>query len=149
MFLSIEKQLKKKRFKKKGGILYEWIIYGLCLLALYSFYTYVGPFFMNLIKRGGAGDEAKQISQQVVAYSALRRDGKLPPTLEVLLDDTAIAASDSTDGTAYGKFLSKTGRWVDGKIIDPWGVEYEYIQNADGTGSISSVGGDKEITVHF
>lgn len=141
--------LPKKGLKRKGGVLYEWIIYGLCLLVLYSLYTFVGPFFIDLMKRGGAGDEAKQIAQQVVAYKSLRRDGKLPANLEVLLEDTAIPASDSADGSAYGKFLSKTGRWVDGKIVDPWGVEYEYVQNTDGTGTISSVGGDKSITVNF
>lgn len=144
MFLKFE-----KRSKKKGGILYEWIIYGLCALVLYGLYQMVGPFFVNLVKRGGAGDEAKYIAQQVVAYSSLRRDGKLPANLEVLLEDTAIPASESSDGSSYGKFLSKTGKWSDGKVVDPWGVEYEYVQNSDGTGTISSVGGDKEITVNF
>lgn len=144
MFLRFE-----KKTKRKGGILWEWIIYGLCALVLYTLYQNIGPSVMNLVRRGGAGDEAKQISQQVVAYANLRLDGKLPTNLEVLLEDAAIPASESVDGAAYGKFLSKTGRWSDGKVVDPWGVEYEYVQNSDGTGSISSVGGDKVITINF
>jgi len=153
MFLTAEKYLTleapRVKFKQKGGILYEILIYGFCLLLIAYFYNDIGTFFTNITKRAGAGDEAKQIAQQVVAYSIIRKDGKLPPNLEILLEDTAIPASDSYDGIAYGKFLQKTGRWADGKVVDPWGVEYEYTKNADDTGKITSVGGEKEITIYF
>ena len=147
--LHVEEKLKGIKIKKRGSILTEWIVYGICFLVVASFLTIAGSAVINFIRTSTATSEMRQIADEVVSYSGLRRDGQLPASLDILLDDAAISASDSVSGQEYGKFLPKQGRWEGGKVLDPWNVEYEYTANSDGTGKIVSTGSGKNIERDF
>ncbi len=149
MLLYIEKKVSNMTFKKRGSQLYEWIISGICYLILAAALLVVGSKVISFFKTSIATTEMRQISDQALSYSGLRKDGQLPANLEILLDDVAISASDSVSGQEYGNFLQKKGRWEGGKVLDPWNAEYEYTANTDGSGKIISNGSGKNIEVDF
>lgn len=137
------------KYKKRGSVLYELIIYGICLLVIAAAIIMAGSKIISFVKTSTATTEMHQIADQTVSYSGLRKDGQLPANLEVLLDDVSILAADSVSGQSYGNFLQKKGRWEGGQVVDPWNVEYEYTPNSDGSGKIISTGSGKSIEVDF
>lgn len=138
------------RYKARGGIIWEIIIYAICFLILSAVVVASGAAIINLVKTSQTKSEMSLIAEQCQNYSGLRKDGKLPSSLGILLNDTAITASESITGQPYGKFLSnKNSRWAGGQVVDMWDTEYEYTANADGSGSIISTGSGTSIELDF
>lgn len=147
--MCIEKNYGLGKYKKKGSVLYELIIYGICLLVIAAAIIFAGSKVISFVKTSTATTEMHQIADQAASYSGLRKDGKLPSNLEILLDDVSITAADSVSGQEYGNFLQKKGRWEGGKVVDPWNIAYEYTANSDGSGKIVSTGSGKNIELNF
>jgi hypothetical protein len=146
----VEKNMPLSRHKARGGIIWEIIIYAICFLILSAAVVASGAVVINLVKTSQTKSEMSLIAEQCQNYSGLRKDGKLPANLEILLNDTAITAGESITGQAYGNFLSnKNSRWSGGQVVDMWDTEYEYTANSDGTGSIISTGSGTSIEVDF
>ncbi|MBP2629483.1 MAG: hypothetical protein H6Q70_111 [Firmicutes bacterium] len=148
---NIIKGKEKKNFKVPGlGLQLDAV--GWCIVVIIIAGIVLGTIFSlrQTAKISATKLELGQIQSAVVQYEGTRIDGQPPANLEVLLSDPSIAAADAIDSIEHGAFLPTSNtRWSSGSVTDLWGVAYEYVVNADNTGTITSTGSGKRIPISF
>lgn len=147
MVLAVEN---KKRFKIPG-IGLQLDATGWCIVIMIIAAIVIGGIFAlrTSAKVASTKLELGEIQTAVIQYEGLRTDGQPPSTLDALFSNPSIAASDAIDNVDHDPFLPQKARWAAGKVTDLWGKEYQYTVNADNTGTITSVGSGKSISVDF
>jgi hypothetical protein len=111
------------KIKKKGGILYEWVIYGLCLLFLAGFAS------QNINNDKKSTDVSVALSRAAVLGGRISeyhmQIGEYPNSL-----------SDLT------KTIGQYGSWVKKIDKDPWGNDFVYMHDETDGYAIFSLGKD-------
>lgn len=141
----------KNRMKVKG-IGLQLDATGWCIVILIIASIVLGAIFVmrDSSKVASTKLELGQIQNAVIQYEGLRIDGQPPASLNILLNSPSISSSDSIDGLQHDAFLPTTNtRWAAGQVTDIWNQGYTYTVNADKTGTISSVGSGKTISINF
>jgi len=144
--------LKKRKAVKIPGIGLQLDAVGWCIVIM-IIAAIVGGTIFSLRKSAKIAStklELGQIQSAVVQYEGVRTDGQPPATLEVLLSDPSVSASEAIDSIDHGAFLPTSNtRWSSGTVTDMWGTAYEYTVNSDNTGTITSSGSGSNISIGF
>ena len=135
-------KITKFKTKKHGWVTWEIMLGVILVLVLIGGMVYKFPEIRNSTNRSAAFQDMQTIRTLVISYAGFRKDGRPPATLETLATSPSISADEAVDGADHGAFLDLSKRSTSsGQILDPWGNEYEYTVNSDGSGSIISTGG--------
>lgn len=144
--------LKRRRTKKNGfGLQLDalgWTIVVLIIAAI----VLLAVFQLRQAARiAGTKLEMSQIEDAVVQYEGLRNDGKNLDSLDTLLQDPCIQASNAIDSVDHNALLPSTNnRWANGSIVDMWGTAYEYSYDATTQiHTLTSTGSGNNITINF
>lgn len=155
MIITVEKylqNLKERKRIKVPGLGLQLDAVGWCIVVMIIAAIVLGTIFAlrNSAKVASTKLELGQIQAAVIQYEGLRTDGQPPASLDVLLSSPTISATDAIDSMDHDAFLpSANTRWAAGKVIDLWNTEYQYTVNADKTGTVTSIGSGKSITINF
>lgn len=143
---------RKRRTIKLGGFAFQidgmtWFILALFILAI----AIAGlAQYRNSGKISSQKVELTTLRDAIYQYQSIRIDGAAPATLDQLIADPSISANQAIDGINHGAFIAPNGRWQSsGAVVDMWGAAYTYSVNADGSGSITSTGSGKNISIDF
>lgn len=142
-----DSQLTKKGFISAELTLCIIVILILMYAAFVSF-----PEAKNNANRATAQQDLRTFKSAIVSYAGLANDSKPPANLGQLIADPSLSAEDAIDGVDHGPFLDKKKNWTtdSSSIKDPWGDAYQYNYDATtGTGTITSNGGGKAISITF
>lgn len=138
--------------KKKGFFSAELTISMVVAMLLLGGAFIAYPEYKSNANRTTATADMKMMKTGVISYSGLAKDSKPPSNLGQLLANPSLAADDAIDNVDHGPFLDKKKQWTtDGTSIkDPWGEAYDMAYDeSTGTGTISSKGGGKPLSISF
>lgn len=113
--------------KKPGAVLsLETMIYIAVIIVFMA--LGIGLFSQReSAKVTACNQEMDQIRSAIVQYSSYSTKDNVKELgdLGILFNEDALSADNAIDNVQHGPFLQKTGRWKDGKAINPWGIEYK------------------------
>ena len=115
----LAENLKKKR---KGYTLVELVIVIIVISILAGVFFAMGSDAPDTARISLMKTNMTSIRTALLSYSALKKDGQLPATLDELL--TGIAKEDAVDGREHKNLIS--GEDEDFSLVDPWGEPYVY-----------------------
>lgn len=138
----MQERIHEVRKRKKGVVMtFDIAMFALFFVAIVGTLAYFGvSAYMQNTKETAAAEELQQIRTAYTNYMTYSLTD--PTSLNQLFDD--IPSASSMDGRAHSAFLTKTGRWAGGELIDPWGNKYT-LNTGDMT--ISSTAGGKGSTI--
>lgn len=152
MMTHIEMIVHQNNLKKRGFFSTELTICIVVALIL-MFITFLAyPEYKNNANRTTAQQDLRMLKSAVVSYAGLANDSKPPANLGQLLANPSLTADEAIDGVEHGAFLDKKKGWTtdSSSIKDPWGEAYQYTYDAaTGTGTISTNGGGKSMSIPF
>lgn len=119
----LAENLKKKR---KGYTLIELVIVIIVVSILTGIFIAMGSDAPDTARISLMKTNMTSIRTSLLSYSALKKDGQLPATLDELL--TGIAKEDAIDGREHKNLIS--GENEDFSLVDPWGSPYVYDRTA-------------------
>lgn len=122
MFKFIE-NLKKSR---KGFTLVELVIVIIVMSVLAGIFFAMGSDTPDTARISLMRTNMSSIRTALLSYSAMKKDGQLPTTLDELI--TGISKEDSIDGKEHKNLISGAGE--DFSLEDPWGEPYVYDRTA-------------------
>jgi len=102
--------------------------------------------------RVSAQQDLRMFKSGVISYSGLAIDSQPPTNLGQLVSNPSLSASNAIDGVDHGPFVDVKNGWTtdSSSIKDPWGNAYIYnYSTSSGTGTISTSGGGKPMSVSF
>lgn len=138
-------------WKLRGDLLMNTVLAIIVMLIIVVAGFYGFREMKDNANRTVANQELQLLKGGVIAYAGLSKDSRPPSSLAVLVQNPSLTAANAIDGVDHAPFVEKrTWTSTGNTILDPWGNPYQLTYDeSTGTGTISSTGNGKPISVNF